>query len=177
VPQDPITSDESERAYRAHNHGLCIDDALINARQVCERKGARFTDLRKQVFTLIWGSHQPLGAYTILEKLVTSADGSRKPAPPTVYRALTFLLEHGLIHRIASLNAFIGCAHPNQAHSSQFLICRNCNNTAELCTELPESIKAQAEASNFHIESVLVELTGLCPNCSPGNLDAAGVGQ
>jgi Fur family zinc uptake transcriptional regulator len=160
---------ETDRAYRQHNHQHCVEDALENARRVCEQNSARFTRLREQVFTLIWSSHKPLGAYAILEQLMEGADGQRRPAPPTVYRALNFLLDQGLVHRIASLNAYIGCDHPEQPHSSQFLICRSCSTTIELTAQLPPVFEEQARASGFQIESTLLELSGLCPNCAPAS--------
>jgi hypothetical protein len=82
------------------------------------------------VLELVWQSHKPLGAYDILA--VLSEQDGRRAAPPTVYRALDFLLENGLVHRIASLNAFIGCSHPEHAHQGQFLICRECHAAIEL---------------------------------------------
>ena len=87
-------------------------------------------------------------------------------APPTVYRALDFLLENGLVHRIASLNAFIGCVHPGELHQGQFLICKACHAAIEL--ELPaisQAIVAGAAAVGFAVESQTVEVVGLCAGC------------
>ena len=153
------------QAYRAHNHQHCIEDALVKAQALCNRRGARFTKLREQVFKLVWHSHKPLGAYTILEKLAENSGHSR-PAPPTVYRTLEFLQQQGLVHRIASLNAFIGCDDPQHPHSCQFLICHRCDTTVELGNRtLPESILEEAESTGFVTESALIEVIGLCPNC------------
>lgn len=148
----------------AHGHQQCIEDALAMAQQLCEQEKLRLTPLRKHVLELVWQSHQPLGAYDILAQLETE-DG-RPAAPPTVYRALDFLLEHGLIHRIASLNAFIGCAYPQQTHQAQFLICRLC----KLAQELPHSaidaaIAAEAEQAGFQVEGQIIEVFGLCAPC------------
>src|SRR3546814_13619005 len=97
-------------ACTPHDHDHCVSHALAEADSLCARQGVRLTALRKRVLELVWQSHKPLGAYDILAQL-TEQDG-RRAAPPTVYRALDFLLENGLVHRIASLNAFIGCNHP-----------------------------------------------------------------
>lgn len=156
---------QTTQAYTEHNHQQCIEQALHKARSLCSSRGARFTKLREQVFTLIWHNHKPLGAYSLLEKLA-DADANRRPAPPTIYRTLEFLQQQGLIHRIASLNAFIGCHHPQYPHSCQFLICKHCDTTVELDKpSLPKSMLQEAEATGFATESALIEVIGLCPNC------------
>lgn len=157
---------DDDQAFREHDHTHCIEDALMTAQAMCARKGARFTRLREQVFTIVWRSHQPIGAYAILEQLLADEPGQRRPAPPTVYRALDFLLEQGLVHRISSLNAYIGCTHPDSSHHNQFLICSCCSTTKELYSKLPEQFGAEAAADEFHVDRVLVEITGLCPNCA-----------
>src|SRR5262245_38713286 len=112
-----------------HDHGRCVDDAIAAAAELCARSGDRLTPLRRRVLELVWTGHRPVGAYALLDQL--KQDG-RSAAPPTVYRALDFLLERGLVHRLASLNAYCGCVHPGEAHLVQFLICRDCGTAAEL---------------------------------------------
>ena len=120
--------------------------------------------MRKRVLELVWASHKPLGAYDILAVL-SEIDG-RRAAPPTVYRALDFLLEHGLVHRIASLNAFVGCNHPGEVHQGQFLICRNCHTAVELQhSSIDSAVSASADSVGFSVESQTVEITGLCASC------------
>ena len=86
-----------QQAFRPHQHEHCVHNALSSAEDLCSKRGVRLTAIRKRVLELVWASHQPLGAYAILDKL--TAEG-HKPAPPTVYRALEFLLEQGLIHML-----------------------------------------------------------------------------
>ena len=151
-------------ASRPHDHSHCVSHALAEAEAICARQGLRLTALRKRVLELVWASHKPLGAYDILG--VLSDEDGRRAAPPTVYRALDFLLENGLVHRIASLNAFIGCVHPGELHQGQFLICKACHAAIEL--ELPaisQSIVAGAAAVGFAVESQTVEVVGLCAGC------------
>ena len=105
----PLTSN-TPLACLPHDHSRCVAEALAEAEALCAKQGTRLTTLRKRVLELVWASHKPLGAYDILG--VLSEEDGRRAAPPTVYRALDFLLENGLVHRIASLNAFIGCVHP-----------------------------------------------------------------
>src|SRR5262249_31814588 len=97
--------DESRRSFgqRPHDHQACVAEALDKAALLCDRRGARLTELRLRVLELVWRSHAPVGAYEVLGLL--QQRGGKRAAPPTVYRALDFLLEHGLIHRLESLNA------------------------------------------------------------------------
>lgn len=150
-------------AFHQHDHQQCVHEALHQAASLCEQRGARLTPLRERVLELVWASHQPLGAYEVLDRL--AADG-RKPAPPTVYRALEFLLEQGLVHRIASRNAFVGCTGPAAAHVGYFLICRGCGNAEEIASPLLGSdLLAMAAARGFAVEEQTVELGGLCQEC------------
>lgn len=150
--------------HHAHDHSRCVSDALDAAEQLCSRDGVRFTALRKRVLELVWQSHRPLGAYDILDTL--AREDGRRAAPPTVYRALDFLLEQGLVHRIASLNAFIGCTSPEHRHQGQFLICRSCRVARELDQALiHQAIGESARAVGFQVESETVEITGLCAPC------------
>ena len=87
---------------------------------LCAERGVRLTALRSLVLELILQSHQPVGAYELLDILKNER---RNAQPPTVYRALNFLLDLGLIHRIESLNAYVGCDAPHTNHYAQFLIC------------------------------------------------------
>ena len=151
-------------ACRPHDHSHCVSHALLTAETLCEQAGLRLTALRKRVLELVWTSHKPLGAYDILAVL-SETDG-RRAAPPTVYRALEFLLEHGLVHRIASLNAFVGCNHPGDVHQGQFLICRNCLAAVELQdASIASALLASAQRIGFSVEGQTVEITGLCATC------------
>lgn len=152
------------KACSHHNHGHCISDALSSARQLCDERGVRLTSLREQVLGLVWQSHKPLGAYTLMDMLAQAS--TRRVAPPTVYRALDFLLEEGLIHRINSLNAFIGCPSPTQKHQNHFLICQNCSVAVELDNaSLNQNIIAAATAAGFSVTGHSIEINGLCPSC------------
>lgn len=146
-----------------HDHRECVSDALAAARDLCQRRGARLTALRQRVLELVWGRHQPAGAYDILEELKADRRGA---APATVYRALDFLLEHGLVHRIESLNAFVGCGEPGQSHTGQFLICRRCRTVAEMDDVDVAGVLARSAAkTGFRVDRQTVELSGLCPEC------------
>ncbi len=148
--------------YEDHDHSSCLQQAMDNAEQLCQQRRQRFTALRKRVFELVWQEHKPIGAYEVLEKLQQSG----RAAPPTVYRALDFLLELGLVHRIASLNAYVGCVRPHQPHAGQFLICEACRAFAELNDDdISTAIAKRAIKSGFSARQHTVEIMGLCPRC------------
>ena len=141
-----------------------LQTAMAQAEQLCRARGVRLTALRRRVLELVLSSDTPQGAYAILDHLRLQ-DG-RAGAPPTVYRALDFLLEQGLIHRLASCNVFIGCCQPTAHHSGQFLICRSCGKVAELDSqEVEKLIRKQAQKAGFRVESQMVEIAGYCQQC------------
>ena len=146
-----------------HDHELCIEEALNQAKRVCEKGGERFTDLRRQVFELVWAGHKPVKAYDLLSDLSTKRSGV---APTTVYRTLDFLQAQGLVHKLESLNAYLGCSHPEKEHQGQFLICEGCEEVRELEFEsFSESIDQIENEQEFAINRMTVELFGLCTNC------------
>lgn len=148
---------------RRHDHRACIADALAQARAICAEQGGRLTPQRQQVLELVWREHKPVGAYELLERL---REAGHKAAPPTVYRALDFLITHGLIHRIESLNAFTGCTTPGTPHRGQFLVCSQCQHVAELDdSAINYQLDASARQLGFVIERQTVEISGLCPRC------------
>ena len=137
--------------------------ALAQAEALCQQRGVRLTDLRRRVLEIIWSRSTPLGAYTILDVL---RDDGRQGAPPTVYRALDFLLEQGLIHRLASLNVFTGCRRPGSHHGGQFLICRDCGRVSELSNPaIDVALRAETDARGFEVLAQIVEILGRCPDC------------
>lgn len=153
----------TDQEHGTHDHGKCIRAAIAQAEQLCAERGARLTVLRRRVLELVWNSHRPRGAYDILGDL---ADGGRSPAPLTVYRALDFLQTQGLVHRIESLNAFVGCSSPQLHHNGQFLVCSGCGTAVELMDErIERTIREAVTAEGYQITRQTVEIHGLCPAC------------
>jgi len=147
----------------AHDHEGCVADALATAESLCRQRGLRFTPIRRRVLELVWDSHKPIGAYDILDAL--NRDG-KKAAPPTVYRALEFLIEADLVHRLDSLNAFVGCPDPSRSHSGQFLICRGCHSVAELDdADIHGLVQQKAASLGFSAIHQMLEIQGLCEAC------------
>lgn len=145
-----------------HDHQQ--EDFIAIAERSCKARGLRLTAIRKRVLQLIAAQDKPVKAYDLLSQI--GDERGRSTAPPTVYRALDFLLEHGFVHRIESLNAFVSCPHPQQPHRSQFLICDSCQVTIELDDEqLDEQLQAQARQQGFRADRQLVEVHGLCAQC------------
>lgn len=161
-----------------HNFSAHIEHQLDKATALCTQQGARMTAQRRDVLGLILTHAHPVGAYDLLEELKTAG---RRPAPPTVYRALDFLLEHGLIHRIERLSAFIPCtnlrhcSHTHEhseacLHTAQFLICRDCKTVTEIAdTTVLETLKRICKNENFVIQSTSVEVEGVCAHCAAKN--------
>ena len=146
-----------------HDHQLCRADALDKASVLCAARGARLTTLRRRVLELIWASHRPVGAYALLENLRDDHKGAQ---PPTVYRALNFLLDQGLVHRIQSLNAFVGCSDPDHVHRGLFFICTDCGDALEVeDVGIDKAIAKSASRQGFDIHSRTIEATGVCPQC------------
>ena len=137
---------------------------MATAEDLCLRRKVRLTSLRKTVLQLLCESEKPLSAYELLDLMRKEVDN---PAPPTVYRALDFLMEHGLVHKLESLHAYVGCSHPEHPHASQFLICSDCGDVAELeDNAVASSLQAACDAAGFATQRPLIELLGTCADCS-----------
>ncbi len=149
---------------RGHDHERCVRLALEAATDHCRREGVRLTPLRRKVLQAVWRSHHPLGAYEICDVL----SGQGQPVlPPTVYRALDFLERNGLVHRIARLNAFIGCNQAGSHSHGRFLICSECGSVAELpADELVDRFTREASAIQFEARTVRLEAVGRCATCA-----------
>ena len=131
--------------------------------RACSERGLRLTDIRARVLGLVADAGKPIKAYDLLDK-VREGEGAGAAAPPTVYRALDFLLANGFIHKLESVNAFVACHHPNAAeHSAPFLICDGCHKAVELEDEhVVATLDAQARALGFSPQTQTLEVHGLC---------------
>jgi Fur family zinc uptake transcriptional regulator len=147
-----------------HDHARCAADAIAEAEAWCTTHALRLTPIRRQVLEALLSGHKPLGAYEIMDRL---AEAGPRPAPITVYRALDFLLENGLVHRIASRNAFIACIRNHASSESVvFLICDRCGMVGEApSAAVAGTLKAAAEQAGFAPKIPLIEVTGLCAHC------------
>ena len=155
--------DSEPIAFEAHEHTGCVARGVSAAEAVCEAKKLRLTVARRRVLEILLAEHKALGAYDVLAQLSEKGEPAH---PPAAYRALDFLVEHGLVHRIECLNAFIACAHPTEGHRPAFLICRDCKAVAEAQIAPNEGALGEtAERIGFRIERTSIEVEGLCPGC------------
>ena len=150
--------------FAPHDHDACARDTLHAALARASDAGARLTPVRRRTLEILLESHRAMGAYEVLDRL--AADGFGKQ-PPVAYRALDFLVEHGLAHRVRRLNAFTACLSPGEDHAPAFLICRNCNRVAEThAPALRRALTEDAADQGFAVERVTIEALGLCPDCA-----------
>ena len=135
--------------------------------RACGERGLRLTEIRARVLGLIADAGQPIKAYDLLDK-VRDGEGAGAAAPPTVYRALDFLLANGFIHKLESINAFVACHHPNAAqHSVPFLICNRCHSAVELEDDgVVAALDARARELGFAPQAQTLEVHGLCAKCA-----------
>src|SRR5215467_2143185 len=147
-----------------HDHDRCSTDAMAVAEALCAERGQRLTPIRRAVLAALLGSHRPLGAYEIIERL---APKGPRPAPITAYRALEFLRQNGLVHRIESRNAFVACVHNHAAGAMVvFLICERCGAVGEAASaEVARTLGAAARAAGFTPQSPVIEISGVCTHC------------
>ena len=140
------------------------ESALDHAEAVCHQRGARLTPLRREVLGLVLGSARPITAYELLDNLRARRTGV---APPTIYRALSFLQAHGLVHKVERLAAYVGCAAPDpHEHAAQFLICRACGRAAEIEDDaVANALAGAAQRAGFRLGGVTVEAEGTCSAC------------
>jgi len=147
-----------------HDHGRCSADAMTHAEALCTARGERLTPIRRLVLEALTAHHRPLGAYEIIDRL---ADDGPRRAPITVYRALDFLLENGLVHRIESRNAFVACINNHQASDMVvFLICERCGAVGEApAAAVAATLKAAAKEAGFTPHAPVIEIAGVCAHC------------
>ncbi len=158
APSDPA------RAFEAHDHAHCAREGMARAEELARQRGLRMTPVRRRTLEILLEDHRALGAYEVLERLAQDGFGRQ---PPVAYRALEFLVDNGLAHRIQRLNAFTACSHPGEDHQAVFLICRLCNSVAEAPSAAPRrALERTAGTVGFSVERASIEAVGLCPQCA-----------
>ena len=146
-----------------HDHDRCARAAIAHAEKQCAVREQRLTPIRRQVLETLLASHQPLGAYEIIDRLPAES----RPAPITIYRALDFLRDNGLVHRIASRNAFVACVHDHAGDDLVvFLICEGCGAVGEAPGgHVADALKVSSRAAGFSPKSPIIEIPGICSHC------------
>ena len=160
----PDPHDHAPAAFVPHDHRACETRILDEAAGRLAELGGRLTPVRRRTLEILLESHRAMGAYEVLDRLAAEGFGRQ---PPVAYRALEFLVEHGLAHRLQRLNAFAACLHPGRDHAPAFLICRACEALAELpAAPVRAALSDLADATGFAVERVTIEAVGLCPLCA-----------
>ena len=153
-------------AFEPHDHRRSVASTLERAETLVQDRGLRLTPVRRRTLEILLERHGAMGAYDVLQRLAEDGFGHQ---PPVAYRALDFLVEHGLAHRIQRLNAFAACAHPGEDHHAAFLICRGCEAVAELpAAPLRTALESGAAPLGFTVERATIEALGLCAACREG---------
>ncbi|MBB2930364.1 Fur family transcriptional regulator [Paraburkholderia silvatlantica] len=159
----------------ARSHGgverASVESALAMAEAYCRERGEKLTPIRRKVLELLLASGRATKAYSLLDEMRQIHPGS---APPTVYRALDFLLSAGLIHRIESINAFAVCHDLTQCQHGILVVCQQCGNVTELHEpKLRQALVAQIEAAGYRLAGDGIELKGLCAQCQESQANSA----
>ena len=158
MPSSPVNA-----AFARHDHAACCGSVLARADRLVRESGLRLTPVRRRALEILLEEHRALGAYEVLERLAAEGYGNQ---PPVAYRALEFLVAHGLAHRVRRLNAFAACMRPGPAHAPAFLICKECNSVAEVGDErIGDALRHAARDNGFAMERMNIEAVGLCPSC------------
>ena len=150
----------SDAAPRDHSH--CAHDPARAHRG----HGVRLTPSRQRILDELCAAGRPVGAYEMIDILADHT--GKRPAPVSVYRAMDFLVENGLVHRLASRNAFLACAHgPGEREAVLFLICDACGSVTEATSAgVNRGLTAAAHEAGFTPRARIIELTGLCAKCA-----------
>jgi Fur family zinc uptake transcriptional regulator len=138
--------------------------AIAQAEAICRSYGARLTPIRRRVLETLHASAKPLGAYELADAL---APNGRRMAPITIYRALEFLIEQGLAHRLASQNAYIASFNGSGSRgATAFLLCEECGGVDEVTSaELGETLSNLLNRQGFQPRARVMEVTGRCSHC------------
>lgn len=146
-----------------HDHARCTSEAIAHAEKLCASRARKLTPMRRHVLETLLASHQPLGAYEIIDRI----GNGHRPAPITIYRALDFLRDNGLVHRIESRNAFVACVHNHGSGDLVvFLICEQCGAVGEApAAAVADTLKSAARTAGFTPKTPVIEITGMCSHC------------
>ena len=141
-------------------------ERVAMAVSLCAARGNKLTRLRRHVLELLWEQGRPTGAYALIEALELRY--SRPVGPPTVYRALEFLMSQRLVSKIESRNAYVPRAHPERQQDCLFFICSVCGASTELeDARVGQALVEDAATLGYRVDRRVVEVEGACPNCLP----------
>lgn len=165
-PDPHATAPEWVDPFHDHDHDACASAVMESAERQTVTDGIRLTPVRRRTLEILLESHRAMGAYEVLQRLSEDGFGNQ---PPVAYRALDFLVEHGLAHRVRRLNAYAACLAPGHEDAPVFLICRGCDKIAESNTSMiRQALETLAADNDFRMERSTVEVLGICAACRAG---------
>ena len=136
---------------------------LNTAETLCRQRGKRLTPIRRKVLEILLEQRKSVKAYELLEEIRRVQPGA---APPTVYRALDFLIEEGLIHRLDAVNAWTACFDAAGDPHDLLVVCTQCGAVAELSDpSLSRLLAKKVAAAGFFLTGHETELRALCDRC------------
>ena len=136
---------------------------LETAHALCESRGRRLTPIRRKVLEILLLQGRSVKAYELLDLI---RDGQAAAAPPTVYRALDFLVEEGLVHRLDAINAWTACHDAGGKPHDLLVGCTGCGSVAELSDPaLTRRLADKVSQAGFRLSGHETELRGLCSAC------------
>jgi len=142
-----------------------MSEILAKAEHAIRVQGGRFTAIRKHIFQLLIEAPHPLGAYEIIDRL--NGVGAQKP--PTVYRALNWLIEHGLAAKIAYNSRYTAMPIGVEADDLAFVICKKCGDTDTFeAPSLSKQLHQTAKDRGFAKTQMVIEIIGLCDSHNGG---------
>ena len=156
------TPEGSQHSRSHRDHSRCAHDPL----RAGDGEGVALTPSRQRVLDELCAAGRPVGAYEMIDRLAAST--GKRPAPISVYRALDFLVDHGLVHRLASRNAFLACAHGHGSGDPViFLICDRCGQVREATSKsIARGLDELAASAGFASRAHVIELAGACAACA-----------
>lgn len=150
--------------HRSKNNAFCLEHTLAKMNKLCQMRRIRLTPQRQSVLELMLSAGKAMSAYHLLDQLKKIEP---KAKPPTIYRALNFLIEQGFVHKVESLNSYIICPHfDNTQHISTLFICKNCHMIIEKHSAIIEQeLQSLANIHHFLTKHTVLEIHGICNKC------------
>ncbi len=147
-----------------HDHKECSKTVIEHAKEVCRKGSLNLTPIRKKVLEIVASNHKPARAYDLLAKL---KEGGFSDKPPTVYRALDFLIEHKMVHKLNTINAYVACFNNETEEVSCFLICEKCQDIEEFQDEgIIKAIANISKSKNIDVRNINLEISFKCDQCA-----------
>ena len=143
----------------------CVRLGLALAERLCQERKMRLTPLRRQVLICLLEAQGAVKAYDLIEMLHKTR--KRFTPPSTIYRTLDFLVDCGLVHRIASINSYLPCTCQHHENSLLLFVCSRCKKAQEMDDpELYVALKKRFGELGMALENGSIEMQGICHACS-----------